>query len=69
MNPNPIDQTRLSVAAIAASLIQSLEDSNPGLTERFVKNLEAKYQEIRDYEVVHTGTLETLKWTRDFLKS
>jgi len=65
---NPIDQTRLAVAALAACFIKALSEGDRALAARFEENLEKVYKDIRGNELSHLGALETLNWTREFLK-
>ena len=69
MSENKIDQTRLSIAALASCFAKALEQQNPGFLANFEKQLNEHYYDIRDNsEVSHIGALETLKWTGQFLK-
>lgn len=61
-------QTRLAIAALAACLVRSLGESNPGLQSRFEALLEKAYHNLQGASVAHTGAMETLTWTRQFLK-
>ncbi len=66
--PNPVDQTRLTLAAVTACLIRSLDEEDAGLQRRFRENIEKVYQSLRDDDVAHTGAMETLGWIKQFLK-
>lgn len=67
-NENPINQTNLAIAAITASLVKSLEKTNPGLTEVFLEEIRERYYEIRESQLTHTGAMETLQWTREYIQ-
>lgn len=65
---NPIDQTNLAIAALTASLVNALEKTNPGLTEVFLDEIRERYYEIREEQLTHTGAMETLQWTREYIE-
>ena len=62
------DQTRLGLAALAACIVQTLDESDPGFQDRFQENLARAYDKLRDAEPDWTGSMEMLAWTRDLLK-
>lgn len=66
---NPIDQTNLAIAAISASFAKAMDNIDPKFSTQFLKELEKKYQELRDMELAHTGAMETLTWTREFIQN
>lgn len=65
---NPIDQTRLAIAALTACLVKALEEMQPGVQARFEDNVDNAYRSIRSATVAHVGAMETLTWVRDYLK-
>lgn len=65
---NTLNQTHLLLAALSASFANALEKHNPGFKDDFLKEIESKYNEIREMEVSHIGAMETLTWTKEFLK-
>lgn len=65
--PNPIDQTRLAIAALTASIVQALDEQSPGVRARVLANMEKMYMSLREAQVSHIGAMETLSWTREFL--
>jgi hypothetical protein len=67
-NKPEMDQTRLALAALAASIVSALGEHLPTFRQAFDKELEKRYYALRDADVIHVGAMETLKWTRDFLR-
>ena len=71
---NPIDQTRLAMAALSACLVDALGESEPAFQARVEANLEEAnlehvYNIIRDMEgSSNVAAMEILHWTREFLK-
>jgi hypothetical protein len=65
---NPIDQTRLALAALTACLVKTLSEQDESFQSRFTENLDRIYKEVRDSELSHIGAMETLGWTGEFLK-
>ncbi|AWV87062.1 hypothetical protein [Acinetobacter radioresistens] len=65
---NPLNQTNLAIAALSASFANALEKHNPGFKDDFLKELEARYYTLRESKLVHTEAMETLNWTRQFIK-
>lgn len=69
MSENAIDQTRLTIAALASCFVKAMEEQQPGFRASFEKHLNEHYYEIRDNsKLSHVGAMETLKWTGEFLK-
>ena len=69
MSENKIDQTRLSIAALASCFAKALEQQNPGFLANFEKQLNEHCCDILDNsEVVHVGAFEKLKWTGQFFR-
>lgn len=64
---NPVDQTRLAIAALTACIAQTLNESDESFVQRFSENLDKMYRPIRDVELDHKDGLETLSWTMDLL--
>jgi hypothetical protein len=65
---NPIDQTRLALAAVTACLVDAIGENEPAFRARFEENLEHAYDNIREMEGANVGAMEILHWTREFLK-
>jgi hypothetical protein len=55
------------VAALAACVVQTLNESDPTFQERFVKRLEKAYDHFRYQEGDTNHELELLSWTRELL--
>ncbi len=66
--PNPIDQTRLAIAALTACIVRALGQQDEAFQARFKENLSKVYDNIRDMELSHIGSMETLTWTKEFLQ-
>ncbi|MFC7420188.1 hypothetical protein ACFQNF_09855 [Iodobacter arcticus] len=64
---NEIDQTRLVIAALAASFAKALGEQYPTFLPAFESELEKQYQDLRSAEVSHVGAMETLRWVKEFL--
>ena len=62
-----VDQTRLLIATVVACGMLALEDDD-SFKVRFEAKLEKAYNHLRDMERVHTGTLETLQWTKELIR-
>jgi hypothetical protein len=60
-------QTRLAVAALTACIVHALNQQDKTFQARFEQNLTRVYKNIREMELSHIGTMETLTWTRKFL--
>ncbi len=65
---NPIDQTRLTLAALAACLVDALGEQDDAVRVKFLDNLTKIYNNIRAEELSHIGAMETLTWTQEFLQ-
>ncbi len=65
---NPIDQTRLALAAVTACLVDAIGENETAFRARFEENLEHAYDNIREMEGANVGAMEILHWTREFLK-
>ena len=63
-----IDQTRLALAALAASIANALGEQFPTFLQAFDKELEKQFNSLKDAEVSNIGAIETLRWTRQFLR-
>lgn len=64
---NPIDQTRLTLAALVACLVDALGEQDSDFRAKFLANLTRLYNNIRVEDLSHIGAMETLTWTREFL--
>lgn len=66
---NPVNQTHLALAALAASIVKTL-DAPPESNRRFVfeQALAACYRNLEEAEVAHIEAMETLRWTKEFLR-
>lgn len=54
------------VSALVATLVQTVEQRDPGFEAAFLRRLEKAYREIRDEDAELDG-LEILSWTRSLL--
>jgi hypothetical protein len=63
-----IDQNRLALAALTACLVKTIGEGDIDFSERFERNLEKAYGELRSTEPQNTGAMEALRWTGEFLK-
>ena len=68
MRSNPIDQTRLAMAALSACLVDALGEGEPAFQVKVEANLEHAYNIIREMEGSNVAAMEILHWTREFLK-
>lgn len=66
---NNINQTHLIIAAITASFAKALEKHNPGFKDDLLVELKEEYQGIREMELPHIETLETIQWTKELIES
>jgi len=48
-------------------IVHALSQQDKTFQARFEQNLTRVYKNIRDMELSHIGTMETLKWTNPFL--
>jgi hypothetical protein len=65
----PLDQTRLAVAALAACFAKALGEQDAAFLPSFESHLEKVYHDLRNSQLSHIGAMETRKWVREFLKS
>ncbi|HZS81750.1 MAG TPA: hypothetical protein VFA50_02700 [Stellaceae bacterium] len=63
-----LDQTRLALAAVAACIVQALGEQEPDVQAKVEKNMEKLYMSLREGPVSNVGAMETLRWTKEFLK-
>ena len=63
-----LTQTKLAVAYLAASIVQTLNESDPTFRERFAETLGKAYGTFRDEGGTVAG-LELLAWAREILKT
>lgn len=68
-NPNdPHFRTKWGVAVLAATIVETLNDSDPTFRDRFLKRLEEAYYNLRDDpQRVEDEGMELLSWTREAL--
>lgn len=64
---NPIDQTRLALAVLAACIAQAADAPEGERRSAFLANLERAYANLREGPLYHYGAAETLVWARDAL--
>jgi hypothetical protein len=62
---NPL---KTATAVLATCIVQTLNESDPTFRERFLLNLGKLYGEFRSAPHGQPDLLETLSWTREFLK-
>jgi hypothetical protein len=62
-----LTQLQLGAAYLAASIVQTLNESDPTFRARFVLTLEKAYRSLRDQATTTSG-LEVLAWARELLK-
>ena len=62
------DQTRLALAAVAACIVRTLDESIPGFRPTFERHLDEIYRQIRESGGDTLGALETLAQVRHFVK-
>jgi hypothetical protein len=65
---NDLGPLKTATAALAACIVQTLNESDPTFQERFLSNLGKVYGELRDAPHGQRDLLETLSWTREMLK-
>jgi hypothetical protein len=65
---SPINQTNLALAALAACIVQALDEQQAGVRSKFEASLEKAYHSLRDGKLADTECLETLHWTQHILK-
>ena len=66
---SPINQTNLALAALAACIVQALDEQQAGVRSRFEVYLEKAYYSLSDGKLPNTECLETLRWTQHVLKA
>lgn len=64
----PVDQTRLALATLAACLVKTLNETDPSFAARFEAHLGDSYHYFRDTGAPNDGVMETLKWTREIIR-
>lgn len=62
------DQTRLAIAALAASFAHAFEGADAGFHERFIGAMDKAHSALRDLGFDTVAVQETLGWTREFLE-
>ena len=65
---NPIDQTRLTLAVLTACFVKTFGERDELFRLQFEQNLTRIYKEVRESELSHIGTMETLRWVEGHLK-
>lgn len=63
----PVDQTRLAIAAIAAAFAKAIEERNPGFVAILKTKLSDAYHVVREGTMDNIGAMETLKWVGELL--
>lgn len=66
---NPINQTNLAIAALSASFAKAMNKIDPQFSTLFLEEIENRYHELREMELVHIEAMETLTWTREFIQN
>jgi hypothetical protein len=61
-------QTRLLIAALAASMVRMLAADNPRRLVQFEEHLRWIFGNMKDAPAQYTKLLETLTWTSEFLE-
>lgn len=68
---NPVEKmqsVKTGVAALAACVVQTMEELQPGTRKLFLIKLEEAYRELRDSERSKgVDCLEILSWTREMI--
>jgi hypothetical protein len=64
-----LDQTRLALAALAACIVRALGEDGPDVLTNFEKYMEKIYGQLREGPASNVGAIETLIWTKEFLRS
>ena len=68
MRDTDLDHLKKATAALAACVVQTLDESDPSFERRFLERLERAYRELKDNtdgDVQHE--MELLSWTRSLL--
>ena len=63
-----LSQNKMAIAALFAALVEALDEKSNGLALSFARHLDETQTKLRENEVDHQGVLETLAWTRSFLR-
>jgi hypothetical protein len=64
---NDLNQLKLAIAYLAASVVQTLNESDPSFQTRFSETLSKAYYTLRDQGGTVAG-LELLAWTKELKK-
>ena len=68
MTDDELHKAKAAVSQLVACLVQTLDESDPTFQDRFLKRLEAAYNEARDKsEGDQRHTFEMFSWTRELL--
>lgn len=62
------DQTRLAIAALAASFVHAFEGADEGFHERFIGAMDKTYNALHNVGFDTVAVQKTLNWTREFMK-
>jgi hypothetical protein len=68
MATGDLDQTGLALAALTACIVRTLHELDPGVRPAFERYLDNAYGDLR-HNPKAAGALETLAWTREFVKN
>ncbi|MEF3132997.1 hypothetical protein OS035_16175 [Rhizobium sp. 268] len=67
-NRTDLHRAKVGVSILATCIVQTLSESDPTFTDRFLKKLRDAYYELRDNaEGDVKEQMELLDWTRSFL--
>ena len=63
-----LDQTRLTMAVLAACFARTLAEQDSSFVPRLRKQTERLSYRLQDSEETYAGVLETLHWLEEFLE-
>lgn len=61
-----IDEVRLTIVALTASLVRAIEPTVPGFSVNVIQELQNLQRELRYSD--HQRTVEAIAWTRDLIR-
>lgn len=61
------DQTNLALASLIAALVQALGEQDKELPQRFCRNLEALYDDLKSFPTHPYQTMATIRHARDIV--
>ncbi|AZC00457.1 hypothetical protein DKE52_008105 [Acinetobacter pittii] len=64
-----MNQTNLAIAALSASFANAMNKIDPKFSTLFLEEIENRYHELKDMELIHVEAMETLNWTREFIQN